>query len=184
MKIKKRYIVLIITVIAVPIIWFLTQFVVWKHPIITEINALSGKWESTLLNHLAHANRLRIIYDRANDESIEITDTNEIQNLLISITIDEEDLTMICMELNPIELVFRNDTNKLASIILHNCSCNGGNGRLYWIQGSWPKSVLLTQTSSSNFFGWINNKIANQSLQPTPLNACDEVKVQGGAAEL
>jgi hypothetical protein len=30
----------------------------------------------------------------------------------------------------------------------------------------------------------MNNENASQSLQPTPLNAGDEVKAQGGAADL
>ena len=146
MKIKKRYIALII--IAIPTIWFLSQCIVWTAPNAEKLKALEGRWEAVLCEALGEVDSLEII-QLPKESLITITDINDISRLINAVEINEEKSGNVCFCVGELELIFRNKTNQVAAINVHK------NGRLRWRSGEWINDAILTTSSSNQFFGWM-----------------------------
>jgi hypothetical protein len=171
MKIKKRYIPLIV-VLLIPAFWWGYKNFIWKSP----LEAISGKWESTLQDHLANADHLEII-NRVDDESITILSVNVINRLVSLIEIDEENTHSTYMCPSTKHFVFRKGADELATIYyLPESCCPSGEDepiRLYWIHGKWPHvHAALTPKSADLFLDWLKeNKIANHGMHSVPEKA-------------
>ena len=181
MKIKKRYIALIIVAaFAIPIVLFLMRCLVWVHPIHKEIKAMSGKWESTLSNHLASADSVDVI-EIPNTHLATITDKMELRRLIESVEIDEAESGWMCFCGGSPWFVFKEGTNELATISYHH------NSHLRRKDGPWPGDGVLTGSSRNKICKWFeenNIKRANQKLQSTVKTPVESGNEQGTATEL
>ena len=124
-------------------------------------SAISGKWESTLSEHLTSIDKLEVLEFGA--PALTITDIDDIHRLIETIEVDEDASTFRCGCLKPKTFIFKEGTNQLATIFYHTHdfdklreTTDDHQIYLYWRYGKWPNAyAVLTAESSKQFAEWL-----------------------------
>jgi len=124
--------------------------------------AMSNKWESTLIDHLANVETLDIL-ENFDHHELTVTNVDDIFRLIKIIKIDEEASTSLHTCLQPKTFIFKEGTNQLVTIFYHTHdfdrlreSADDNQIYLYWRYGKWPNvHAVLTPKSSKQFAEWL-----------------------------